>query len=221
MIRTQGLGKTYWLEGNPPSRIDVLRGVDLEIREGEFVALLGPSGSGKSTLLGILAGLDAPTEGRVEVAGHDLTGMNEEELTRFRGRNLGFIFQAYHLIPTLTAWENVALPLELSGQPDAFPRAREWLARVGMESRKEHLPKQLSGGEQQRVAIARALVAQPRVIFADEPTGNLDSDNGAKVIEVLLGLRGSATIVMVTHDVTMAKRADRIIAMQDGRVVSS
>ncbi len=221
MIRTQALGKTYWLEGNPPSRIEVLRGVDLEIREGEFVALLGPSGSGKSTLLGILAGLDAPTEGRVEVAGNDLTGMNEEDLTRFRGRNLGFIFQAYHLIPTLTAWENVALPLELSGQPDAFPRAREWLARVGMESRKEHLPKQLSGGEQQRVAIARALVAQPRVIFADEPTGNLDSENGAKVIEVLLGLRGSATIVMVTHDVAMAKRADRIIAMQDGRVVSS
>ena len=221
MIRTAGLNKTYWLEGNPPTRVDVLRGVNLEIREGEFVALLGPSGSGKSTLLGILAGLDSPTDGRVEVAGSDLTEMDEEALTRFRGKNLGFIFQAYHLIPTLTAWENVALPLELSGDPLAYDRAREWLARVGMEARKEHLPKQLSGGEQQRVAIARALVARPRVIFADEPTGNLDSENGTKVLEALLSLRGSATIVMVTHDAAMAKRADRIIALQDGQVVSS
>jgi putative ABC transport system ATP-binding protein len=219
MIRTRALRKVFTLDGQEP--IEVLRGLDLDVSEGEFVSLLGPSGSGKSTLLAILAGLDSPTSGEVTVAGNRLDGLDEESLTRFRRDHLGFIFQSYHLVPTLSALENVALPLELRGEKGAPERARALLEEVGLGHRAGHLPRQLSGGEQQRVAIARALAPRPRLIFADEPTGNLDSANGERVFAALLALRGRATVVMVSHDERLAARADRVIRLQDGRLADA
>jgi putative ABC transport system ATP-binding protein len=199
----------------------VLRQVSFSIPQGAFVAIVGPSGSGKTTLLGLLAGLDVPSSGRVTLDGADLTGMTEDERARLRGEKVGFIFQTFQLIPTLTALENVQVPLELRGDNGAPARARALLERVGLADRMDHFPSQLSGGEQQRVAIARAFSNAPRILFADEPTGNLDGATGARIVELLESLNRSSgsTIVLVTHDMTLAERAGRLIRLRDGEVV--
>jgi putative ABC transport system ATP-binding protein len=202
--------------------VTVLGGVTLEVAAGEVVAITGPSGSGKSTLLGLIAGLDHPTAGTIEVAGVDVTRLPEAALARFRRETIGYVFQSYHLIPTLTAAENVAVPLELAGVADAPGRARALLDQVGLGERAQHYPVQLSGGEQQRVAIARAVALSPRLLLADEPTGNLDSATGGAIIDLLLALnreRGS-TLLLVTHDEALAAHAGRVIALRDGRVVN-
>jgi len=202
--------------------VTILDGVSLDVAAGEVVAVTGPSGSGKSTLLGLIAGLDTPSAGSITVDGVEVTGLGEAALARFRRRTLGFVFQSYHLIPTLTALENVAVPLELAGAPTPLAAARSRLAEVGLAERSDHYPAQLSGGEQQRVAIARAVALAPPLLLADEPTGNLDSATGAQIVDLLLGLnreRGS-TLVLVTHDATLASRASRAIALYDGRVVN-
>lgn len=205
-------------------RVEILRGVDLELPAGQFVAIMGASGSGKSTLLGLLAGLDTPTAGKVIIDGVDITGLNEDALALVRGRKIGFVFQSYQLIPTLTAEENVLLPHELSGGDVAagMIRARELLTNVGLADRMDHYPVQLSGGEQQRVALARAFMCKPPILMADEPTGNLDSVNGAHVLDLLISLnqREGTTLVLVTHDRTLASRADRIVTLSDGQVVA-
>jgi putative ABC transport system ATP-binding protein len=205
-------------------RVEILRGVDLELPAGQFVAIMGASGSGKSTLLGLLAGLDTPTSGKVIIDGIDITGLNEDALALVRGRKIGFVFQSYQLIPTLTAEENVLLPFELSGGDVAagLIRARELLANVGLADRMDHYPVQLSGGEQQRVALARAFMCKPPILMADEPTGNLDSVNGAHVLDLLISLnqREGTTLVLVTHDRALASRADRIVTLSDGQVVA-
>jgi putative ABC transport system ATP-binding protein len=202
----------------------VLRGVDVEIRRGEFVAIMGPSGSGKSTLLHLLGGIDVPTQGWVRLNGEDLSSLGDDGRTLIRRRHLGFIFQAFNLLPTLTAEENVALPLELDGVSSAQARARAQavLDQVGMSHRRSHVPSKLSGGEQQRLAVARALVIEPVVLLADEPTGNLDSVNGRQVASLLRGLVDDLqqTIVMVTHDAALAACADRLVQLHDGRVVA-
>ena len=204
--------------------VEILRGVDFQVSRGEAVAIRGPSGSGKSTLLGIMAGLDAPSQGVVLIDGEDITGLDEDRLALLRARKIGFVFQSYQLVPTLTAEENVLLPLDLIGEGDreGMARARDLLDQVGLHERHDHYPVQLSGGEQQRVALARAFVGRPPLILADEPTGNLDTATGAHVMEMLqeLNRREGATLVLVTHDVTLAARADRIITLQDGRIVS-
>jgi putative ABC transport system ATP-binding protein len=202
--------------------VDVLTEVTLDVPPGQFLAVAGPSGSGKSTLLGLIAGLDQPTAGRIRVAGVEITHLSEDALARFRLNTLGYVFQAYHLIPTLTALENVAVPLELAGDPDALPRATALLAEVGLADRAHHYPVQLSGGEQQRVAVARAMARRPMLLLADEPTGNLDSGTGKQIIELLVGLRDTlaSTLVLVTHDAALAARADRVVTLCDGRVVS-
>ena len=202
--------------------VDVLTEVTLDVPPGQFLAVAGPSGSGKSTLLGLIAGLDQPTAGRIRVAGVEITHLSEDALARFRLNTLGYVFQAYHLIPTLTALENVAVPLELAGDPDALPRATALLAEVGLADRAHHYPVQLSGGEQQRVAVARAMARRPALLLADEPTGNLDSGTGKQIIELLVGLRDTlaSTLVLVTHDAALAARADRVVTLRDGRVVS-
>ena len=202
--------------------VDVLTEVTLDVPPGQFLAVAGPSGSGKSTLLGLIAGLDQPTAGRIRVAGVEITRLSEDALARFRRDTLGYVFQAYHLIPTLTALENVAVPLELAGDPDALPRATALLAEVGLADRAHHYPVQLSGGEQQRVAVARAMARRPALLLADEPTGNLDSGTGKQIIELLVGLRDTlaSTLVLVTHDAALAARADRVVTLRDGRVVS-
>jgi putative ABC transport system ATP-binding protein len=202
--------------------LTILDGVSLEIAAGEVVAVTGPSGSGKSTLLGLLAGLDTPSAGSITVDGVEVTRLGEAELARFRRRTIGFVFQSYHLIPTLTAAENVAVPLELAGNARPLPTARRLLQEVGLADRADHYPAQLSGGEQQRVAIARAVSLAPPVLLADEPTGNLDSTTGEQIIAVLLALnrqRGS-TLVLVTHDAALAARAARTIGLRDGRLVN-
>ncbi len=202
--------------------VTILDGVSLDVAAGEVVAVMGPSGSGKSTLLGLIAGLDTPSAGSIIVDGVEVTGLGEAALARFRRRTLGFVFQSYHLIPTLTAVENVAVPLELAGASRPLASARSRLAEVGLAERADHYPAQLSGGEQQRVAIARAVALAPPLLLADEPTGNLDSATGAQIVDLLLGLnreRGS-TLVLVTHDATLASRAGRAIALCDGRVVN-
>jgi putative ABC transport system ATP-binding protein len=203
-------------------RLAVLRDVSFSIPDGAFVAIVGPSGSGKTTLLGLLAGLDVPTSGHVLVDGEDLGRLSEDRRAQLRGAKVGFVFQSFQLIPTLTALENVQVPLELRGDDGASVRALELLGRVGLGDRAHHFPNQLSGGEQQRVAIARAFSNSPRLLFADEPTGNLDSETGSRIVELLETLnRGSGTtIVLVTHDLTLARRAQRIIRLADGVVVS-
>jgi len=202
--------------------VSILRDVDLEAREGQSLAIVGPSGSGKTSLLMVMAGLERATGGKVEVARHDLSGMGEDELALMRGAAIGIVFQSFHLVPTMTALENVALPLEFAGAGDAFATARELLQEVGLTHRMDHFPAQLSGGEQQRVAIARALSRRPKLILADEPTGNLDRKTGGHVIDLLFGLqrRREATLILVTHDEKLAAACDRTIRMADGRVES-
>lgn len=205
-------------------RVEILRGVDLEVPRGQFVAIMGASGSGKSTLLGLLAGLDAPSTGTIVIDGVDITALGEDALALERGRKIGFVFQSYQLIPTLTAEENVLLPHELTGGNlrTGLQRARDLLKQVGLEERLDHYPVQLSGGEQQRVALARAFMVKPPILMADEPTGNLDSVNGAHVLELLLELnqREGTTLVLVTHDPALASRAGRIVTLRDGKVVA-
>jgi putative ABC transport system ATP-binding protein len=200
--------------------VEVLRDVSMRIEPGESVAIVGPSGSGKTSLLMVIAGLERASDGRVEVAEHDLTQLGEDELALMRGAEIGIVFQSFHLVPTMTALENVALPLEFAGTPNAFEIARELLGEVGLAPRVDHFPAQLSGGEQQRVAIARALSRSPKLILADEPTGNLDGKTGRQVIDLLFGLqrRRQATLVLVTHDAALASACERTIRMADGRI---
>jgi putative ABC transport system ATP-binding protein len=201
--------------------LTVLKDVSFTVEQGDFVAIVGPSGSGKTTLLGLLAGLDTPTQGKVILDGHDLTTMSENERARLRGEKVGFVFQTFQLIPTLTARENIQVPLELQGNNGAGERARDLLEKVGLEARGHHFPMQLSGGEQQRVALARAFANSPRILFADEPTGNLDAATGTRVFDLLAALNreSGSTIILVTHDASLAGRASRIIRLSDGRVV--
>lgn len=203
--------------------VDILRGITFDVPPGEFVAIMGASGSGKSTLLGLLAGLDAVSSGSIQLDGEEITGLNEDQLALLRARKLGFVFQSYQLIPTLTAEENVLLPAELAGaNGDSGSRARELLDTVGLRERRDHYPVQLSGGEQQRVALARAFLLRPPILMADEPTGNLDTTNGAHVLELMLTMnkREGTTLVLVTHDPALAAKADRRIQMRDGVIVS-
>jgi len=219
-IRVSGLTKSI---DTATHRVDILRGIDFEIQHGEFVAIMGPSGSGKSTLLGLLAGLDTPTTGHIILDGEDITGLDEDKMALLRGRKVGFVFQSYHLLPTLTAEENVQLPFELTGGNGAGgrTRARELLDSVGLLDRRDHYPVQLSGGEQQRVALARAFMVRPPILLADEPTGNLDSQNGQHVLELMISLneREGTTLVLVTHDPILSSRASRCITLRDGLIV--
>jgi len=219
MLEARQLTKEYQ---SGDHRIAVLRDVSFSIPSGAFVAIVGPSGSGKTTLLGLLAGLDVPTSGSVLMDGDDLGKLSEDRRAQLRGAKVGFVFQSFQLIPTLTALENVQVPLELRGDDGAPARARELLARVGLGDRAHHFPNQLSGGEQQRVAIARAFSNSPRLLFADEPTGNLEIETGAHIVELLetLNRESGTTIVLVTHDLNLARRAQRIIRLADGVVVS-
>ncbi len=217
ILQAESLTRSYISGGRP---ITVLTDITFELAPGGFLAVTGPSGSGKSTLLGLLAGLDSPSRGRVLLDGHDLSALDEDERAFLRAEKVGFVFQSFHLIPTLTARENVQVPLELRGQ-SARARAEELLRRVGLGDRGHHYPAQLSGGEQQRVAVARAFAHRPRILFADEPTGNLDAANGANVIELLgeLNRELGTTLVRVTHDPQLAGRARRVIRLRDGVVV--
>ena len=220
MIQVRALTKSI---DTGTHRVEILKGIDLEIPRGQFAAIMGPSGSGKSTLLGLLAGLDSPTSGQVILDGQEITHLAEDEMALLRGRKIGFVFQSYHLIPTLTAEENVLLPMELAGQNSkSRARARELLDRVGLAGRFDHYPVQLSGGEQQRVALARAFALRPPILLADEPTGNLDSATGRAVLDLLLDLNREegTTMVMVTHEQSLAESANRRILMRDGLVVS-
>ena len=219
MIEIAGVGMRFT---SGDRSVDVLADVTLAIPARQFVAIAGPSGSGKSTLLGLIAGLDRPSSGRIRVADAEVTALGEDALARFRLDTIGYIFQSFHLIPTLTALENVAVPLELAGDASPMARARALLAEVGLADRAHHYPVQLSGGEQQRVAVARAVARRPPLLLADEPTGNLDSATGKQIIDLLLGLnrdRGS-TLVLVTHDPALATLADRVVTLRDGRVAS-
>jgi putative ABC transport system ATP-binding protein len=200
--------------------VSILRDVDLAAEAGQSLAVVGPSGSGKTSLLMIIAGLERASGGRVRVAGHDLSALSEDELALMRGAEIGIVFQSFHLVPTMTALENVALPLEFAGTASAFATARELLREVGLDHRLDHFPAQLSGGEQQRVAIARALSRRPKLILADEPTGNLDRKTGSHVVDLLFGLqrRRGATLILVTHDERLAGACDRTIRMADGRI---
>jgi putative ABC transport system ATP-binding protein len=217
MIVVRNLVKTI---RNGSTTVEIIRNITFEIPDRQFVAIMGPSGSGKSTLLGLIAGLDWPTSGSIEIDGTDITQLTEDKMAVLRGRKLGFVFQAYHLVPTLTALENVMLPMEMLGDDVAAakPRAEYLLESVGLIDRRTHYPTQLSGGEQQRVALARAFMMKPAVLFADEPTGNLDSANGKHVLELLLRLNTveGATLVLVTHDQALAAHADRHIYLVDG-----
>ncbi|HYN76298.1 MAG TPA: ABC transporter ATP-binding protein [Lamprocystis sp. (in: g-proteobacteria)] len=215
VAQAQGLGKHV---NGPSGELTILEGLDLQIQAGEAVAILGASGSGKSTLLGLLAGLDSATAGEVWLCGQRLSGLNEDGRAELRAGRVGFVFQSFQLLPTLTARENVLLPLELTGSPDAPARADEALERVGLTARAGHYPRQLSGGEQQRVAIARAYAPRPEVLFADEPTGNLDQTTGEHIIDLLLDLRAAtgAALVLVTHDPALAGRCDRRLRMHGG-----
>jgi len=206
--------------GRGAARVNILRDIDLNIGRGEAVALLGPSGSGKSTLLMVMTGLEQPDTGSVMVAGQDLRRLDEDGLARFRSRMIGIVFQAFHLIPTMTALENVAVPLEFAGARDALPRAEQELAAVGLKGRMQHYPAEMSGGEQQRVALARALAANPAIVVADEPTGNLDEATGHEIIELMFrghNERGT-TLVLVTHDTVLAARCDRVLHLHSGRL---
>jgi putative ABC transport system ATP-binding protein len=207
--------------GDGDSAVEAVRGVSLQVPAGQFTAIMGPSGSGKSTLMHLLAGLDRPTEGNIEIGGEDITEMGDKQLTLLRRKHIGFVFQAYNLVPTLSAEENITLPLSIAGRRIDRSWVDAVIARVGLDDRRSHRPAELSGGQQQRVAVARALVAEPTVLFADEPTGNLDSSSSAEVIELLRDAATAygQTIVMVTHDSAAAEAADRIIHFADGRVV--
>jgi putative ABC transport system ATP-binding protein len=217
MIELRQVSKTVESGGQP---LTILHPLDLTVPPAQFLAITGPSGSGKSTLLGLIAGLDAPTAGRILIAGRDITGLGEDDLARLRRSTIGFVFQFFHLIPSLTALENVCVPMELAGRHDAVARGRELLAEVGLTDRGHHYPSQLSGGEQQRVAIARALSNEPVIVLADEPTGNLDSRTGHHVIELLLAInrQRGATLVVVTHDQEIASMADARVYLRDGQV---
>ena len=206
--------------GSGPTRVEVLKDITLNFRRGKATAIVGPSGCGKSTLLMTLAALERPDAGSVAIEGREITGMGEDELAEFRGKRIGIVFQSFHLMPTMTALENVAVPLELAGRGDAFARAKAELAAVGLVERAAHYPSQLSGGEQQRVALARALVGDPSILLADEPTGNLDERTGAGIIDLLLGQRAQrgCTLVMVTHDLSLAARCDDVVRLHSGRV---
>jgi putative ABC transport system ATP-binding protein len=220
MIELQQISRTV---PSGDSMLTILHPLDLRIDAGGVVAITGPSGSGKSTLLGLIAGLDAPSTGRILIDGADITAMSEDALARFRGSHIGFVFQFFHLLPSLTAMENVRVPLEIAGAPDPGSRADALLAEVGLTGRRHHYPSQLSGGEQQRGAIARALANDPPLLLADEPTGNLDSATGHQVIQLLIDVnrRRKTTVVLVTHDAELAALADTTIALRDGRVVSA
>ena len=220
MLATRDLTKEYQ---SGTSRLAVLRDVTFEIPQGAFVAIVGPSGSGKTTLLGLLAGLDLPSRGAVVLDGVDLNALDEDGRAKLRGEKVGFIFQSFQLIPTLTAAENVQVPLELRGESDAATRARDLLARVGLGDRTHHYPNQLSGGEQQRVAIARAFANRPRILFADEPTGNLDGATGDRIVALLdeLNRESGATVVIVTHDPRVLPYGDRSVRIADGRIVEA
>jgi len=202
--------------------VNILRGVDLSVGAGTTVGVVGPSGSGKSTMMMVIAGLERATSGRVVVAGHDLSNMSEDALARFRRGHVGIVFQSFHLVPTMTAIENVAIPLELAGRGDAFDRARADLEAVGLGHRLTHYPGQLSGGEQQRVAVARAFAAEPTLLLADEPTGNLDGATGRTVMSLLFDLcaRRGSTLLLITHDMAIAERCDRVVQVADGRIVA-
>jgi putative ABC transport system ATP-binding protein len=206
--------------GRDAARVHILKDIDLHIGRGEAIGLVGPSGSGKTTLLMVLAGLERADTGSITVAGSELHKLDEDALARFRGRNVGIVFQSFHLIPTMTALENVAVPLELAGSADAFERAAQELASVGLRDRVNHYPAELSGGEQQRVALARALAPHPAILVADEPTGNLDEATGREIIELLFAghEKRSTTLVLVTHDMALAQRCDRVVRLRSGRI---
>jgi putative ABC transport system ATP-binding protein len=220
MIDLQGVSKTVDSGGHP---LTILHPLDYSIASGEFVAIVGPSGSGKSTLLGLLAGLDAPTTGSIVIDGVDITRLGEDALAALRGQKIGFVFQFFHLVPSLTAIENVQVPMEIAGRRDAFARATQLVEEVGLTDRAHHYPSQLSGGEQQRVAIARALANDPPIVFADEPTGNLDSTTGRHIMDMLLAVRRTrrSTLVLVTHDADLAALADSRLVLRDGRRVET
>ena len=207
------------LAGNA-GRVDILKGITLSVARGESLGLVGPSGSGKSSLLMLMGGLERVTKGRVSALGQDITGLDEDGLAKFRRGRMGVVFQSFHLIPTMTALENVALPMEIAGVKDAFARAKDELDAVGLGARMQHYPAQLSGGEQQRVALARAAAPRPAILLADEPTGNLDSVNGAAIMELIFGLRDrhGATLVLVTHAPELAARCNRVVRLVDGRI---
>jgi len=219
VLRARGIGKTV---KSGDSDLVILRDIDLAVTPAEAVAVAGASGSGKSTLLAILAGLDTPTAGTVEIDGQDIFSLDEDKRAELRGRAVGFVFQSFQLLPALTALENVMLPLELANHPDAEGISRQMLARVGLGERLHHYPKHLSGGEQQRVALARAFVVRPKLLLADEPTGSLDADSGAGVVELLFGMNREfgTTLVMVTHDESLAARCGRVVRLAGGRIVA-
>ncbi len=220
VILVTGLSKSVATRDDSGVPLQILHEVDFAVSAGETVAIVGASGSGKSTLLGLIAGLDAPTAGSVQLCGHSLFNLDEDGRARLRGEQMGFVFQSFQLLPALTALDNVMLPLELAGATDAEARARKWLERVGLAQRVKHYPKHLSGGEQQRVALARAFAPDPAVLLADEPTGNLDAETGAAVIELMFELnreRGT-TLILVTHDTALADRCERVFHMQGGRL---
>ncbi|WP_182086024.1 ABC transporter ATP-binding protein [Aureimonas sp. ME7] len=214
------LRKVHLTLGSGRSAVHVLKGIDLDVTRGESVGIVGPSGSGKSTLLMVLAGLERADEGLVEIAGQPLGGLSEDRLAAFRGRHVGIVFQSFHLIPNMTALENVAVPLELAGVPDAFARAERELGAVGLAARVTHYPGELSGGEQQRVALARALAPEPDILIADEPTGNLDGETGAQIADLLFAeqARRGMTLILVTHDKTLAARCGREVAVRSGLI---
>ncbi len=216
MIELRGVSKTVLSGGRP---LTILHPLDLSVPAGRFVAIVGPSGSGKSTLLGLIAGLDTPSSGAIAIDGVEITGLDEDRLARLRGEKIGFVFQFFHLIPSLSAFENVLVPLEIAGDGRAADKASELLQDVGLTARGHHYPSQLSGGEQQRVAIARALANDPPILLADEPTGNLDTANGRHVVDLLVDVnrKRQTTIVMVTHDSDLTERADLVLSMRDGR----
>ena len=218
MIELRDVSKTV-MSGTEP--LTILHPLTLQVPRGQFLAIVGPSGSGKSTLLGLIAGLDAPSSGQVLIDGVDITRLDEDALARLRGEKIGFVFQFFHLIPSLTAYENVAVPMEIAGVQNPRSRAEMLMEEVGLTGRAHHYPSQLSGGEQQRVALARALANNPPIVLADEPTGNLDSSNGRHIMELLRGVHRSrgSTVVLVTHDAALASLADARLALRDGRVV--
>ena len=220
MIELRGVSKTVQSGDHP---LTILHPLNYTIAPGQFVAIVGPSGSGKSTLLGLLAGLDAPSTGQIIIDGTDITTLGEDALARLRGEKIGFVFQFFHLVPSLTAVENISVPMEISGRRDAMARARQLIGEVGLADRAHHYPSQLSGGEQQRIAIARALANAPPIVLADEPTGNLDSGTGRLILDLLMNVRRTrgATLVLVTHDAELAALADTRLTLRDGRQVDA